>query len=100
MISNSGISSREELANFVAVRFVRDLARKEGSPELVQLASRVAVAVRLTGNAGDDPFAKVKGLITDMVVRMEDLVQQRSQGVGGEGVRQKRRDRSRQASTR
>merc|ERR1719178_108059 len=58
------------MANAEAVRFVRDLARKSKSPALAQLASRMASVMRL-GSAGEDPFAKVKGLITDMISTLE-----------------------------
>jgi len=49
------------------VRLVRDLARKEGSAALAQLASRVSSAAR-RGN----PFGKIKGLIADMIAQLED----------------------------
>jgi len=62
------ITSSTDLARFEAVRFVRDLARKNDSPQLAQLASRMSSAMRF----GSDPFAKVKGLISDMVARLED----------------------------
>merc|ERR1719178_400252 len=58
------------MANAEAVRFVRDLARKSKSPALAQLASRMASVMRL-GSAAGDPFAKVKGLITDMIATLE-----------------------------
>jgi len=35
------------------------------------LASRMSSAMRLGGSAGEDPFAKVKGLITDMIATLE-----------------------------
>jgi len=54
-----------------AVRFVRDLAKKSNSPALAQLASRMNSALKLGAAAGEDPFAKVKGLITDMVATLE-----------------------------
>merc|ERR1719155_455567 len=41
------VSSRVDLANFEAVRFIRDLARKSKSPALAQLASRMSSAMRL-----------------------------------------------------
>merc|ERR1719254_317198 len=53
------------------MRYVRDLARKEHSTELAQLASRMASVIHLSSAAGEDPFAKVKGLITDMISRLE-----------------------------
>merc|ERR1719440_90516 len=63
------ISSGEDLAKFEAVRVVRDLAAKEHSQALAQLASRMASAMRLSSDSSD-PFAKVKGLISDMLDRL------------------------------
>merc|ERR1719482_2200699 len=65
------VSSSADLAKIEAVRFVRDLARKSKAPALAQLASRMESAVRLGAAGGDDPFAKVKGLITDMIATLE-----------------------------
>jgi len=72
VVSRSSLSTGADLANFEAVRFIRDLARKENSVELAQLASRMASAVRFAASSGADPFAKVKALITDMIARLED----------------------------
>jgi hypothetical protein len=66
------LSSSADLAKFEAVRFVRDLARKSNSAALAQLASRMSSAMKLGAAAGEDPFAKVKGLITDMIATLED----------------------------
>merc|ERR1719265_707934 len=63
---NSGV----DLANIEVVRLIKDLARKENSPQLAQLASRISSAMRFSAKAGDDPFAKVKGLIADMIARL------------------------------
>jgi hypothetical protein len=68
LFQRSRITSSTDLARFEAVRFVRDLARKNNSPQLAQLASRMSSAMRF----GSDPFAKVKGLISDMVARLEE----------------------------
>merc|ERR1719380_399067 len=65
------MASGADLAKFEAVRFVRDLARKSKAPALAQLASRMESAMRLGAAAGNDPFAKVKGLITDMIATLE-----------------------------
>merc|ERR1719243_61314 len=65
------MASGADLAKFEAVRFVQDLARKSKAPALAQLASRMESAMRLGAAAGDDPFAKVKGLITDMIATLE-----------------------------
>lgn len=67
----SKISSHTELANFEIVRMVRDLAKKEHNPELAQLASRVASTLRYGSGTQADIFAKVKGLIGDMIGRLE-----------------------------
>jgi len=48
---------------------VRDLARKDSSSALAQLASRMMAAMH--GSAGADQFAKIKGLIRDMIAKLE-----------------------------
>merc|ERR1719190_40677 len=65
------LSSGADLANFEVARFVRDLAQKQRSSALALLASRIASAVRSSAGTGDDPFAKVKGLIADMIAKLE-----------------------------
>jgi chromosome segregation ATPase len=71
-VSRSSLSSRADLVNFEAVRFVRDLARKSGGDTaLAQLASRMASAMHAE-RVGEDPFSKVKGLISDMIGRLEE----------------------------
>merc|ERR1719174_1572215 len=67
----SQVVSGADLAKFEAVRFIRDLARKSQSTALAQLASRMSSAMRLGVSAGEDPFAKVKSLITDMIATLE-----------------------------
>merc|ERR1740123_1205090 len=47
---------------------VRDLARKHESTALTQLASRIASTMRV---GSGDPFAKIKGLIADMLSKLE-----------------------------
>jgi len=54
-----------------AVRFVRHLAQKQNSSLLAQLASRMASEIRFGSGSQDDIFAKIKGLITDMVAKLE-----------------------------
>eukprot|EP00448_Togula_jolla_P013942 CAMPEP_0170579020 /NCGR_PEP_ID=MMETSP0224-20130122/5765_1 /TAXON_ID=285029 /ORGANISM="Togula jolla, Strain CCCM 725" /LENGTH=716 /DNA_ID=CAMNT_0010902025 /DNA_START=46 /DNA_END=2192 /DNA_ORIENTATION=+ len=65
------LSSRVDLANFEAVRFVRDLARKQNSQALAQLASKMSSAMHVSSSTGEDPFAKVKGLISGMIEKLE-----------------------------
>jgi len=66
----SGLNSGADLAKFEAVRFVRDLARKTKSTALAQLASRMSSAIKMDSGSAD-PFAKVKGLIADMIATLE-----------------------------
>jgi prefoldin subunit 5 len=71
-ISNSNkLISSQDLSNFEAVRFVRDLARKQNAPALAQLATRMAETMRLSTRVGDDPFQKVKSMISAMIERLE-----------------------------
>jgi chromosome segregation ATPase len=64
------VSSGADLANFEAVRFVRNLAQKQKSTALAQLASRMAQAMHAGGRSREDIFAKVKGLIGDMIEKL------------------------------
>jgi len=57
----TGMSSSADLAKFEAVRFVRDLAMKQKSTVLAQLASKMAAA---------GPFDKVKSLISSMIEKL------------------------------
>merc|ERR1719407_284686 len=68
--SRSRIGTSADLSNFEAVRLVRDLAKKHNSPALAQLASRMSSAIKLCAQTGDDVFAKVKGLISEMIDRL------------------------------
>merc|ERR1719454_2412894 len=61
------MSTTADLAQFEAVRLVRDLAKKQHSVALGQLATRMASAVKFGG-----PFDKVKTLISDMIARLEE----------------------------
>jgi len=66
----SKLTSRADLSRLEAVRLVRDLARKDNSPLLAQLASRMDSTIRSASS--DDVFAKVTGLISDMIQRLEE----------------------------
>jgi len=57
--------------NSEAVRFVRQLAKKQRSTSLGQLASRMASEVRFGTGSQADIFAKIKGLVTDMIEKLE-----------------------------
>merc|ERR1719291_604873 len=68
-VQRSQLSSRTDLANFEALRLVRKLASKDHSSALAQLASRMSTAMH--ASAGEDVFGKVKGLIADMIEKLE-----------------------------
>jgi chromosome segregation ATPase len=67
----STMKTRSDLANSEVVTMVKKLARDHHSSALAQLASRIAVVVRYGGKNGDDPFAKVKQLISAMIAKLE-----------------------------
>merc|ERR1719217_1499216 len=50
---------------------VKKLARDQHSNALAQLASRVDAVVRYGSAGGEDVFAKIKGLVNDMIAKLE-----------------------------
>merc|ERR1719174_1028910 len=59
-----------DLSGVEATRLVRDLGRKLRAPAFSQLAARMERLLRGAATGGDDPFAKVKGLIRDMIAKL------------------------------
>jgi len=70
-LQKAQISTRADLVNYEAVRYVHDLARKQHSTLLSQLASRLTSTVKFSTGSQADIFGKIKGLITDMVEKLE-----------------------------
>jgi len=68
--STSQLHTRADLANSEVINLVKKLAREQHSAALAQLASRIAAVVKYGGRDGADPFAKVKGLISDMIAKL------------------------------
>merc|ERR1719335_1976997 len=68
--SRSRLMTRADLANFEAMKFVKNLAHKLHSQSLMQLAAQMEAAARFGAANGEDPFAKVKGLIRDMIEKL------------------------------
>jgi len=69
--SFSGVHTTVDLKGFEVVTMVRRLAQKEHSAALSQLASRISVVMKFGAGAGEDPFAKVKELITELIDRLQ-----------------------------
>jgi chromosome segregation ATPase len=65
-------SQSDSLVGSKATRLVRDMARNHKSVALAQLASRMASVMVSSSTDGSDPFRKVKGLIQDMIERLEE----------------------------
>merc|ERR1719420_484153 len=67
LTSSTRLRTRADLANFEAVKYVQKLSETMHSAALAQLANRMSAAARMGAAEGEDPFAKVKGLISDMI---------------------------------
>jgi len=71
LIQLARLQTHSDLAGLEVVQLVKQLARKHHSTALAQLASRMTAAIRFGSRGGDDPFAKVKGLIENMIAKLE-----------------------------
>jgi len=68
--ATSQLRTGADLRNFEVVNVVKRLAEQQHSAALSQLASRISTIIRYGSASGEDPFAKVKGLINDMIANL------------------------------
>jgi len=65
------VTNRAQLKSSEVVAVIKKLAHDQHSSSLAQLASRIAAVAKYGSGSSDDPFAKIKGLITDMIGKLE-----------------------------
>jgi len=65
------ISTRADLKRSEVVTVVSNLAKSHHSAALAQLASRISAVVKYGAGGGDDVFTKIKGMIGDMIAKLE-----------------------------
>merc|ERR1719171_1357256 len=65
------LRTRADLANVEVLSLVKKLAKEHHSVAMAQLASRISAVLRLGSRSGDDVFAKVKGLIEQMITKLQ-----------------------------
>lgn len=69
--ATSQLQTRAALANSEVIALVKKLAREQHSVALAQLASRISAVAKYGARDGNDPFSKIKGLISDMISKLE-----------------------------
>lgn len=69
--SGTRLHSRADLANAEIVTLLKKIAKENHSAALAQLASRIAATIRYGASAGQDPFTKVRQLITDLLSKLQ-----------------------------
>jgi len=65
------LSSMSDLVHLEVVTLVKQMAKTHHSAALAQLASRIQAVVQYGSVSGEDIFAKVKGLIKDLIAKLE-----------------------------
>jgi len=68
---SSKMQTRQDLVNMQVVNMVKRLAKEHHSAALAQLASKISTVMRYGVSSGDDPFAKVKSLIEELIDKLE-----------------------------
>ena len=66
------IPSHADIKNNDVVALLKNLAKKQHSTDLAQLTSRIAAVVKYSASAGQDSFVKTKGLITEIIAKLQN----------------------------
>jgi len=69
--AQSQMRTRTDLKNAEVITIVKKLAKEHHSAALAQLASKIQAIVSYSTASGEDPFAKIKGLISDLIAKLE-----------------------------
>jgi hypothetical protein len=69
--ASSHLHTSSDLKGAEVTRFLKKLAKDHHSEALAQLASRITALMQYGSGAGEDPFVKVKGLIKDMISKLQ-----------------------------
>jgi chromosome segregation ATPase len=69
------LKTRSDLKNSEVVTLVKRLAHDHHSAALAQLASRITAVLQYGSGDGEDVFGKIKGLIRDMIAKLEKEAQ-------------------------
>lgn len=67
----SRLRTKVDLVNIELVTMVKRLAKQEHSAALSQLASKINAVVRYGNSVGENPFDKVKRMISDLIAKLE-----------------------------
>jgi len=70
-LQRTEVTTEMDLKNFEITRLLRDLSKKHHDPMLAQLASRINSEMRYGGGSKADVFSKIKGLVQDMINKLE-----------------------------
>eukprot|EP00747_Dinoflagellata_sp_TGD_P154780 gnl/TRDRNA2_/TRDRNA2_177533_c10_seq10.p1 gnl/TRDRNA2_/TRDRNA2_177533_c10~~gnl/TRDRNA2_/TRDRNA2_177533_c10_seq10.p1 ORF type:complete len:690 (+),score=262.64 gnl/TRDRNA2_/TRDRNA2_177533_c10_seq10:72-2141(+) len=70
--SRVSTTAHTKLVNSEVVAALKKLAKEQHSSALAQLASRVSAITRYGGSNQEDIFAKIKGLISDMITKLQE----------------------------
>jgi len=65
------VGSVRRIAGSGIAAMIKKMAQQHHSSALAQLAARVGSVIRFESGAGEDPFAKIRGLITDMISKLQ-----------------------------